>query len=395
MRTIIKVYFYSVLLIISGFLFCNKSYAQDVGSFIMEVRLDSIVKTVRELSGEDSVVVNNNKVLIRNRGDVTDNSLAAEYIKQRLQNYGLEIFEHNYSQFGTNIIGTQSGVGESDSILIICAHYDAVTTYCADDNASGCAAVIEAARILSESEFEHTIRYILFDEEEIGLVGSQAYVNYINWLSQKIISVINVEMLGYESNKPYDGNFDIITNNDSLSVLMSDVLIDIVDTYNLDLNPVTLFNISGSDHSSFWESGYPAICYSEAFHSGDPNPFYHTSNDRISQFHLPYFLELVRLGVGSLAKAAIPAINTNTDTKTEDVFTFYPNPCRSDQTVMIFCELSNAEVEVRQLLNGTVALHGFLNDGRIQIKANTLEPGVYVINLFAKNKMYTEKLIVL
>lgn len=40
----------------------------------------------------------------------------------------------------------------------------------ADDNGSGTVAVLEAARVLSPFEFDYTIRFIAFDEEEIGLV---------------------------------------------------------------------------------------------------------------------------------------------------------------------------------------------------------------------------------
>jgi Zn-dependent M28 family amino/carboxypeptidase len=46
----------------------------------------------------------------------------------------------------------------------------------ADDNASGCAIVLEAARLLSQDAEERAIRFILFGAEEIGIYGSNAYV---------------------------------------------------------------------------------------------------------------------------------------------------------------------------------------------------------------------------
>ncbi len=388
----------SLLVIMSCFFLSTNSFCQDVSSFIEEVSLDSIEKTVRELSGEDSVLINGSKFLILQRGEDEDNELAADYIKQRLESYALDIFVQNYSENGKNIIATQNGTGSADSIIIICAHYDAVNFYCADDDASGCAAVIEAARILTESEFEHTIKYILFDEEEIGLVGSQSYVSWINIFQQNIKSVINVEMLGYESKNQgsgYDGEFDIITNNDPLSIRMKDVLFEIVDTYNLNLSPIRIWNVGGSDHASFWESGYPAICYSEAFHSGDPNPFYHTTYDRIGEFHMPYFHELVKLGVGSLAYVAIPVINTGITLENIDRLTVYPNPSLSNQEINILSDHKDAYLEVYQLMGRKKMFSQFVSNGKVVIKPYSLSSGVYIVKIISGNKVSTQQLIIL
>ncbi len=76
-----------------------------------------------------------------------------------------------------NIVATLPG--ESDStVAIIGAHYDdmpqSATAPGADDNASGTAAVMEAARILSRYHFGHTVRFIAFSAEEYGLWGSRS-----------------------------------------------------------------------------------------------------------------------------------------------------------------------------------------------------------------------------
>jgi len=56
----------------------------------------------------------------------------------------------------------QEGYLYPEKQFIICAHYDAVDVYCADDNATGVAAVIEAARILSQYNFKYTLIYALW-----------------------------------------------------------------------------------------------------------------------------------------------------------------------------------------------------------------------------------------
>ena len=85
-----------------------------------------------------------------------------------------------------------------DDIYIICAHYDSVTTYCADDNASSVAAVIEAARILSGECFDFTIVYALWDQEEIGLVGSEYYA-FVN--QQEILGVLQCRKMTTAGNR--------------------------------------------------------------------------------------------------------------------------------------------------------------------------------------------------
>ena len=68
------------------------SRSQDIGLLIAEVSQDSLVRTVRELSGEDPVVINGVTELIECRSNTVDggvgNELAADYIKERMIKYG-------------------------------------------------------------------------------------------------------------------------------------------------------------------------------------------------------------------------------------------------------------------------------------------------------------------
>ena len=280
--------------------------SQDVSQIISETNLDSLVKTVRILSGEDSAYISGVKVLIRSRSNSIaggGNDKAANYIKERLLRYNLKVEDQVYSTTGRNIIATQTGINHPDSIYIVCAHYDAVANYCADDDASGVAAVIEAARILSARCFDYTIIYALFDNEEDGMLGSKYYAQTASTSGLKIAGVLDIEMMGYDSNN--DKKFEIHTNNLSGSLALKNKLISTVGNYGLALNP-TVVNPGSteSDHSSFWNKNIGAVVYAEAFFTGDPNPYYHTDRDRISAFNLPYFKELARLGIGTVAVMA-------------------------------------------------------------------------------------------
>jgi hypothetical protein len=279
----------------------SQSYDPFIDGLINQTKLDSLVSFVRILSGEDYVTVGNTTVLIRNRGRTKDNNLAADYIKQKLEGYGLDTYDQVYSRRDRNIYAIQPGILYPNEQYIICAHYDAVTNYCADDNASGTAAVLEAARILSNYQLDYTLIYALWDEEETGYTGSEYYADQAFSNIDNILGVINLDMLGWDGND--DGKMGIHTDNIANSVSLASLVSNIISLYNLSLTPV-IYNpgATNSDHNSFWDVGYGAIAFYEA--GGDVNPYYHTSSDRIDKFNLPYFHKLAKLAIGSISSLA-------------------------------------------------------------------------------------------
>ena len=297
------------------------SRGQDIGQIIAETNLDSLVKTVRILTGEDSTYVNGTKILIKTRSNYYSedgNALASDYIKGRLLKYDLKVEDQVFDYTGRNILATQTGTGNPDSIYIICAHYDAVDFYCADDDASGVAAVIEAARILSDHCFDYTILYALWDNEEDGGIGSDYYAQIAYSEGYTIAGVLNIEMIGYDSNS--DMKFEINTNNIPASLAVKDELLSTINNYSLSLIPVVVNPGNPmSDHSSFWNYEFGAVVFSELFFEGDGNPYYHSEEDRISKFNLQYFKELTKLGVGTIASLANLNPSCQTVTKTLSV----------------------------------------------------------------------------
>ena len=139
-------------LIILSLLFINISFCQSYDPFIQnlvdQTNLDSLISFVRILSGEDSVIINDTTTIITHRISSLGNDLAADYIKNKMTEFGFEAIDQNYSEEGRNIYSIQTGTLYPEEYYILCAHYDAVANYCADDNASGVAGVLEAARIL-------------------------------------------------------------------------------------------------------------------------------------------------------------------------------------------------------------------------------------------------------
>ncbi len=66
----------------------------------------------------------------------------------------------------------------------------------ANDNASGMAGVIEAAKVLSNYEFDNSIIYAGLSGEEQGLFGGAGLANYAKKSGWEIIGVLNNDMIG-------------------------------------------------------------------------------------------------------------------------------------------------------------------------------------------------------
>ena len=291
--------------IICLFLCVFSSQAQSIQDIIDSVDLDTLSLTIQEFSGEVSTVVNGNTVTIINRQQA-NNDLAADYLVQKLEQFdNLIITDQAFNSNGRNIIATQLGKTNPDDIYIICAHYDTVADYCADDNATGTAAVLEAARILSTQCLENTIVYALWDEEEIGLQGSEFYANQAFTNGDNILGVLNLDMMGYDSDapgSPGDNQFDIDVRNFAGSIAMKDDIISVLNTYTFDLSVVEVIpGTSNSDHASFWANGYSAVLLGESWETNDQTPFYHSSGDRFSTLDLPYFHEMTKLTTAYMA----------------------------------------------------------------------------------------------
>ncbi len=279
-----------------------------------QVNLDSLITFVMELSGEVSVVVNGQtQTIVSRHKNQPGNNIAADYIKAKLMSYGLETEDQNWSSSGRNVIATQTGTDFPDQYYIICAHYDDMPSSPpapgADDNASGTAAVIEAARIFSNYQFPFTIKYCLWDEEEQGLVGSDYYAGWAAGQNHQIEGVLNMDMIAYDGDG--DNECDVHTKNVADSYRLSDKMVEMNSI--LQLGFITDINDPGSnysDHKSFWDENYSAILLIEDF--DDFHPYYHTSNDLIQYFDNDYFHRMAKLCIGTLA-----AFTLNLDIKIE------------------------------------------------------------------------------
>lgn len=109
---------------------------------------------------------------------------------------GMDVELHVYAT-GVNVIGRMAGTTLPDEQVLITAHYDHIEG-CpgADDNGSGVAGLLESARVLAEGQAERSLVFACWDEEEAGLVGSEAWVSEAAARGDQVVTVFNYEMIG-------------------------------------------------------------------------------------------------------------------------------------------------------------------------------------------------------
>ena len=393
---------------------CQSQVIQEI---LNAVNLDSLRLTVQVLSGELGSQNGGTTDTIRSRVySSSTHDLAAEFLKAKLESYGLsseiQAYTDSFSnEHGLNVFAEQRGSSGESCKYILCAHYDSITDSStlvsapgADDNASGCAAVLEAARLLSQYKILHTLVYALWDREEVGASGSDYYARSARSRGDSIIGVVNLEMLGWDSNN--DGLMDIHTSSKGISRQMADTVGFVSSLYQLSLNPVIYDpGTSGSDHAAFWRKGYSAINFGEAFWGGDFNPHYHSVSDRLQYFNMPYFHNLAKLAAGSIALLAgiqgpagcvigsrayslTPFVASRTtptpSTQRRRSATACPN--RSHVTLTVFNTLGQ---QVAQLVNGEMEA-GF---HEVRFDGAGLSSGVYFYRMQAGTYAVTKTLL--
>ena len=381
--------------------------AQDpiVEEVIGSMSIDSMMRYVRQLSGEIQVDIGNGPEYIMSRNSFNaGNDKARSFLQQKFEEFGYTAEIETFSSTGRNLLVTKPGTVTGADPLILCAHYDAMpggiyNAPGADDDGSGTAAVLEAARVLADVQFEHPIIFALWDEEEQGLVGSGFYAGALAANDVELRAVINVDAIAY------DGNGDAKARIHSRAIGNSHEIADSVfamrDLYNIDLDLILTVPGAGySDHASFWNEGYGAILVIEEF-SGDGNPFYHTFNDRAEHFDVPYFEKLARLSIATLATMAVPvAISTTigSEAASADRPRVFPNPVYDQTDIWFMTKVAGrVRISIHDLHGRELSLvhDGMLPEGEhaFTLQMSDLEAGNYTIRSVSTSGTTTTKLL--
>ncbi len=190
----------------------------------------------------------------------------------------------------SSVIATLQG-SEPGSIYVMSSHFDDCHGHCtvgsgvapgADDNGSGVAAVLEAARVMATTQFRGTIVFACFDGEELGLWGSNHFARAEAARHAHIAAVLNNDIIGnsvggdgisepnviraFSEGLPVGSSLDRVnlvgSENDSPSRELSRFVAEVVPAYVPDFTVRQIFRadrfLRGGDQESFQAAGYSA-----------------------------------------------------------------------------------------------------------------------------------------
>jgi len=236
------------------------------------------------------------------------------FIEKELASYGLAVESNTFSYRGKNfrnIVGRLSAQ-RGASLIILGAHFDSVEgTPGADDNASGLAVLLEAARLLSRARLRSELLFCAFNLEELNMIGSTYFAKKLKAAEVKVDAMISLEMIGYTDPRPGSQKYPIglswlypdrgdfigvIGNWNSSSLLrrftrqMRQVPGLPVETLSVPGNGGLVPAVRLSDHSPFWDLGYPALMVTDT--SFFRNPHYHGPRDTLDTLNLDFMAKV-------------------------------------------------------------------------------------------------------
>jgi Zn-dependent M28 family amino/carboxypeptidase len=240
---------------------------------------------------------------------------AAKTISDQFASFGYSVTTQSFVFSGNtyhNIIVERTGGSSPETLLIVGAHYDSVsTTPGADDNASGVAGLLGLARSLAGAQIKRTVRFVAFALEEWPVyrsskMASYRYAQSLKEKNERVEGMICLEMIGYFCDRegcqhypfpfmnrayPRAGNFIAMVGNMRSKSFTERIAKYFQQGTNLPvvtLNaPAIVVGIDFSDHWSFGKLGYDALMVTDtAFYR---NPHYHKPTD------LPDTLDYARM----------------------------------------------------------------------------------------------------
>ncbi|MFN0150858.1 MAG: M28 family metallopeptidase [bacterium] len=232
----------------------------------------------------------------------------------------------------TNVMAIIHADGPSNGLVLLTAHYDATGKLTpewdafydpapgADDNASGVACLVEAARLLPALDLPFDVGLVAFGSEEAfgpptkaPLEGSRVFARGIEDSGELLLGVLNCDMIAYNT---VHEKVDVVTNASSLWLADRFAAIAAELAPDLEVKRILAPSSGNSDHASFWALGEDAVLLienqfpdqSDSLPDGTvkylKNPFYHTKDDTLENLNLELARAITGVVVGTIAGLA-------------------------------------------------------------------------------------------
>ena len=230
----------------------------------------------------------------------------------QFQDYSLDFEGLTSTQ--RNIVATFPGTGGHQGVLVLMANYDTRAgdwldgrslSPGADDNASGVAALLEIARLMSSRTWDQTVIFVALTAEEQGTFGSRYFVQEAFLNNVAIDAAINNDMIGGRTGIPQSVRLFSV-GPDTSNARQLARYIDYVSGYYLPTFPIEM--IDGldregrwGDHREFVNAGYAAVRLIE---SAEDLSIQNSRRDTWSLIDYDYFRKIVQLNLVTLANMA-------------------------------------------------------------------------------------------
>lgn len=229
------------------------------------------------------------------------NRLAIEYIASKLREFGyepeLQWFEPAPGLRTANVVATLRGTENPELIYVVSSHFDSVEGGPgSDDDTSGAAALLEAARVLAGRPQPATIQFAFFTGEEAGLLGSREFVRRAVARGDRIMGALNNDMIGYANDHRLDNtirysNAGIRDLQHAAAFLFTDLI-----TYDAEY-------YKNTDAHAYYEA-YGDIVGGIGSYPILANPHYHQPHDVLETVDHRLIAEVSKTTVASIMRLA-------------------------------------------------------------------------------------------
>lgn len=316
---------------------CAQPQPADPADLVSQVSTDRLMQTLTEIppsrsprGGED-----NQRALVATETYLLDHLKALGFEPEALPLSTGPTYpdapEH-WTNIAIEIPGTaELQPDQPTEVLVLSAHYDSVQgSPGADDDGTGVAAILEIARILKDHPQPRTIRLLLFNLEETGLVGSRHYCatilrDRIDSNQEHILGMVSLEMLGYFTDEPNSQGSPLRTLPDGTPAPTVGDFIAVVgmnthqhfsgafaeamsrsepdlSVRRADYFPIPIPDILRSDHAPFLALNVPAFMLTDTANFRNPN--YHRPSDSIATIDQERFTMVVKAVLGAAIQIA-------------------------------------------------------------------------------------------
>jgi len=197
-----------------------------------------------------------------------------------------------------NVVGSIKGTSNSDSMIVVLAHYDHLgkmgkDTYFpgANDNASGVAMILNLAKYFSENKPKYTMLFVALSAEELGILGAKAFTDNPPIDLKKIKFLVNFDLAG--------------TGDEGIKVVNGSVFrdkFDLLTKINKEQELLPKVDIRGaacnSDHCLFYQNGVPCFY----IYTLGGTQAYHDILDKYDTLPLTEFVDYCKLMIEFLNK---------------------------------------------------------------------------------------------